>query len=264
MWIMRQRDRRETQCKLGEVTMRQPVIGITIGVGTDDTMYAMRTQYVDATEEFGGIPLLLPCKHRESCASARRYADCVHGVLLGGGPDVDPTYFGEEPLRGHRRIDPARDAFELELARIAFLKGVPVLGICRGIQVMNIADGGDIYQDIYNQTDSRLAHEQDAPRSHPTHSVEVCENTGLAHTTGAAVLHVNSYHHQAVRSLGTSFVLAGIAKDGVTEAIESSRGNYALGVQWHPEHMLGNDACSRAIFSSFIEAAARFGLGRSR
>lgn len=219
---------------------RRPVIGITANVCGED--YAHRQAYFKQVIEAGGQPIMLcPTDDAGQCASM---LDIVDGVVLTGGGDHNPLWMGEEPVRGLGAINPARDRFELLLARLAYNRNIPMLGICRGIQTMAIAFGGHVAQDI----SSRVKHSQDAPKTEPTHSIiiepqrEGGENMygELGNGVCASRLfphYVNSFHHQAVDDTGPLFRVAARSADGIIEAMECVTGHSILGVQWHPEQM---------------------------
>lgn len=225
----------------------EPLIGITPNYSPETGLYTLHGDYADAVRAAGGRPLLL-------FPSAGGVPDFMDGILFSGGGDIDPLLFGEEPLPGSGGISPLRDGFELPLCRSALAQGVPVLGICRGMQVLNVAAGGSVYQDIAAQLGSTLKHSQQAPRPHGTHSVLPTENSLLAALWGKKRVAVNSFHHQAVARLGEGFFAAAHSADGIIEAIERAGGTFALGVQWHPEAMATNEQA--LLFSAFVRAAA--------
>lgn len=229
-----------------------PVIGITCAWDEEAGRYFLGRFYTAAVEAAGGLPLLLPYPLPDS--GMDRLLDLVDGLLLSGGGDVDPVYFGEEPVPGCGKITPERDDFELALTRRALSAGLPVLGICRGAQVLNIAAGGDIYQDIVTQVPGCLKHSQKAPRWCATHGIMVEGGTRLARILGSGSLRVNSFHHQAIRRPAPGFVVSARAKDGIIEAIESIGPAFALGVQWHPEAMWERNKGSLALFTALVEA----------
>lgn len=166
-------------------------------------------------------------------------AEYVRGIVLSGGGDVDPFFYGEEPHPDSRRICPKRDVFEIALSRFALSANIPILGVCRGIQVLNIAAGGDIYQDIYSQLPGNqlIKHCQEAPQWYPTHGINIEAGTMLSSVMGGNKLRVNSYHHQAVRNVAPDFIVSACSEDGIIEAIESTEHHYALGLQCHPESL---------------------------
>lgn len=229
----------------------KPLIGITCSGEPDGSKYYLSSQYVRAVEAAGGLSLLVPWSPGLEAELVGR----LDGLLLSGGGDVDPTFFKEEPLPVTGEISPARDACELELARLALAAGKPVLGICRGCQVLNIAAGGTICQDLALVWASPLKHRQQAPRWHPSHGLELLNGSRLAALLNGKVARVNSFHHQAVAEVAHGFVVSARAPDGVIEGIEAEKG-YALGVQFHVEDLWEGDARFFNIFKSLVEAAA--------
>ncbi|WP_027718633.1 gamma-glutamyl-gamma-aminobutyrate hydrolase family protein [Desulfovirgula thermocuniculi] len=238
----------------------RPLIGITCAWEEERERFYLSDAYVRAVEAAGGLPVPVPCT---GAAGAAPWLEVLDGLILSGGGDVDPFYFGEEPLLGCGEVDPRRDAFELELVRGALCRRLPLLGICRGLQVVNIAAGGDIYQDIYRQVPGCLKHRQDAPRWAATHGVEIKAGTRLARLLGAGNLRVNSFHHQAVRRVAPGLVVAACAPDGLIEALEGAGPGFVLGVQWHPEAMWEKDRRFLALFAALVEAGRRYRLART-
>lgn len=232
----------------------KPIIGITTSMETDETTYTVNRHNVKAIIRAGGIPVMLPYLLVEE--DVAQIADQLDGLYATGGYDIDPTLFGEEPHPKLGTIIPARDAFEIALMKQLLKMDKPVLGVCRGCQILNIAVGGDMYQDMYAQVDrDLLQHKQQAPTGHASHYVDVVNDSLLYELTGTDKLKVNSRHHQANRNVPGSFQISGTASDGVIEAIESRTHKFALGLQWHPENMMmADDAASRNIFQGFISA----------
>lgn len=212
-------------------------------------------------EAAGGIPVILPVLPSPRIPELGRRLD---GILLAGGVDVDPGLYGEEPLPGLGAVTPERDAFELALVRWAWEEGLPLLGICRGIQVLNVAAGGTLFQDLSSQLSSGLLkHEQKAPRWHETHLVRVAGGSRLARILGREELRVNSFHHQAVREVAPGWRAVAWAPDGVIEGIESSEHPFALGVQWHAEGMWDRHPLHLRLFVALVEAAREKGGART-
>lgn len=232
-----------------------PRIGITCALGGSEQRerFSLPEQYVRTVVSVGGFPVLLPCHEAVDVRSALDFLD---GLLLPGGGDVDPIWFGEEPIVGIGSIDPIADAAEIALCDAFIKAGKPVLGICKGCQVMNIAAGGDIYQDLYRQTQTRLQHRQTAPDWHPTHKVQVAPGSMLERIVGRSDLRVNSFHHQGVRRVADSLAACATAADGLVEAVEGRTAAFALGVQWHPERTFYRQSWDRAIFEAFIAACS--------
>ena len=192
--------------------------------------------------------MLLPATLDEADQAA--YLATVDGILLPGGEDVDPRFQNEDP---HPRLDlvnPLRDAFEIAMVKKAAAMARPVLGICRGIQVLAIALGGRIHQDL--QGIQHIQHSQKAPRWAPSHKVELHQNSRVAAWLDMGSVYTNSFHHQAVRDLPDGFIISGWTSDGVVEAIEHEDA-CLVGVQWHPEEMSHCDASAERLFKKFVQ-----------
>lgn len=210
--------------------------------------------YVDEIVRAGGLPVLVP--NLDDAAPAEEFLERVDGLLLTGGDDVDPALFHEPPHPGIEKVDGRRDRFEIALARAAFDRAIPVFGVCRGIQLLNIAFGGDIYQDLVTQAEAPIGHAQRTIGDGPWHEVKIEPNTRLAAVAGDEPWSVNSYHHQACRRIGKGLVVSAVSADGLVEAIEGEGPGYLLGVQWHPEiSAAAGDDRSRRLFESFVKAA---------
>ncbi|MFZ5631948.1 MAG: gamma-glutamyl-gamma-aminobutyrate hydrolase family protein [Bacillota bacterium] len=236
----------------------KPLIGITCAWDEDKGRVYLGGMYIKAVQAGGGVPLPLAGAADEG--SLDRIAGVIDGLILSGGPDVDPVFFGEEPLPGSQEICPGRDAFEIAMAGRALAANMPVLGICRGMQVLNIAAGGDIYQDIYSQLNNRLIkHFQQAPRWHPTHEIVIRPGTVLASILGPEAVRVNSFHHQAVRKVAPGFMVSAQSADGVIEALESPDFRFALGIQCHPETLWERRPLFLNLFKKLVEAAKKGG-----
>jgi len=225
------------------------IIGVSSNIKED--LLSVPLSNVRAITQFGGVPIVLPNLEMDGI---EEIASTIDGLLLTGGGDIDPTLFGEEPLPGLGNIVPERDRFEVALIHKMLKLNKPILGICRGAQILSIAMGGDMYQDIYSQRDgSLLQHDQQAPNWHGSHFVEVTEGSLLRKIVGVDKFKVNSYHHQALRNMPEGFIVSGVASDGVIESFESTNHTFVMGVQWHPESLISkNDVNSLAIFEAFI------------
>jgi putative glutamine amidotransferase len=232
----------------------RPVIGVTLdsespGGYSKYPWYAMRQNYSAAVAGAGGLPISLP--HLAELAG--EYLDRIDGLVVTGGAfDVDPALYGDASRHGTVTLKEDRTATELALVRGALARNLPVLGICGGQQLLAVALGGTLIQHIPDAVTDALAHEQPNPRHEPGHAVRVVAGTLLHRVVGAAEMHVNSAHHQAVREPGPSAVVDAIAPDGVIEGIEDPRYRFCLGVQWHPEFQIGQG--DRRIFDAFITA----------
>jgi putative glutamine amidotransferase len=239
--------------------MVTPLIGITTSVTVDkvpERAYVNGT-YIRAVQAAGGIPVLLtPHFTPEVQAALWQRLD---GLLLTGGGDLDPARFGEAPHPTVDDVSPARDALEIGLTQRALDDAVPLFAICRGIQVLNVALGGTLVQDIPSEIPGALAHSQKAPRDEPTHPVKVMgEGTRLGRVLGTLEIEVNSMHHQAIKRLGDGLTPVAWAPDGVIEGVEMPGDErFVLGVQWHPEELVGRDAAARNLFGAIVDAARR-------
>ncbi len=232
--------------------MNKPIIGVTSHVELD-YRHSLSNDYVQAVIQAGGIPVIIPIGID---GDVSQLASKIDGLLLTGGGDIDPTLFGEEPHPKLGTISPGRDQLEPAFIKEMLIADKPILAICRGIQILNITLGGDMYQDIYSQHETQLLqHSQKANRSHLAHFVKVKEGSLLASIAGAAEFKVNTDHHQAVRHVPYPLDVSGVASDGIIEAIESTGHSFVLGVQWHPEGLAVNgDEIAKRIFARFVES----------
>src|SRR5690554_4459450 len=233
----------------------RPVIGITCrrvaGAGVDE--YRLAVPYIAAVEKAGGIPLLLPAL----AVRERLPAAVCHGLLFSGGGDPDPRFYGEEELFPLDSVDRRRDAWEIFLVKQARRYAIPVFGICRGLQIINVALGGTLYQDLPAQL--RVSHRQDTPAEKVSHRVWVEEGTLLARIIKRKRIWTNSLHHQAVKEPAPGLIIAARSEDGVVEALETQKGPFLLAVQWHPERL--RSPGTRRLLRTFITyAAARGGF----
>jgi putative glutamine amidotransferase len=211
-----------------------------------------------AIEQAGGIPLILSYLEEEK--AIKKIAQKLDGLYLTGGNDIDPIYFGEEPHPNLGFFHPGRDAFEIKMAQLFLQLNKPILGVCKGSQMLNLAAGGSMYQDTPSQMEGELIqHTQIARHNVPTHEVEIVEGSLLHRIVGEKKIRVNSFHHQSNRDPGEDLMFSGVAQDGVVEAVESKVHPFALGLQWHPETMAvkSHDETSQRIFTEFIEACKR-------
>ncbi|MEW6697020.1 MAG: gamma-glutamyl-gamma-aminobutyrate hydrolase family protein [Bacillota bacterium] len=228
-----------------------PVIGITSSYDRESGRIFLSRYYIQAVEAAGGLPLVLPCILSDSRVD--KILASIDGLLLSGGVDVDPLLFGEEPQRAMGDICPQRDTFELALTRRALAVDMPILAICRGLQVLNIAAGGNILQDIGLAMKDSLKHDQQAPRWYGTHTINILPDTKLAALWGTQLV-VNSFHHQAVNRVAEGFRATAWSADGVMEGMESTVHKFVVGVQSHPECMY-QDPRILKLFHAFVEAA---------
>lgn len=239
----------------------QPLIGVPCR-GDGSTSYKechMNTQnssYVRAIINAGGAPFLIPL---EACDDVLRILfEQADGILLTGGGDIDPRFFGKAPHPSLRDVQPARDELELTLSRWALNEGKPLFGICRGIQVMNVAAGGTLYQDIASQLPGADQHDfpydSDSPRDLLAHQVNVEPDSRLGATLGNGYLPVNSSHHQALKHVPPVYRVVAHSPDGVIEGIEAPHHPFAVGVQWHPEELVAGQDAAQRLFLAFVIA----------
>ncbi|MGH2671057.1 MAG: gamma-glutamyl-gamma-aminobutyrate hydrolase family protein, partial [bacterium] len=231
------------------VTARRPQVADTT---TIDRVARSIRYYVDAVRDAGGDPIVV----RAGDPMPTDY----DGVLLSGGVDVHPRYYGEainEPVRKTLTIDDARDAMELTLARAALEGDLPMLCICRGVQLINVAAGGTLWQDLSLATVDPQKHSQDGRLEtwEIGHDVAVDAGTRLAEVIGEGPIGVNTYHHQAVKDPAPGFRVVARAGDGTVEAIESEQHHCVIGVQWHPERMVSHHPLHRRLFRRLVDAA---------
>jgi putative glutamine amidotransferase len=228
--------------------MREPLptIGVTRCSRLDD--------YLASVERSGARARVL-----EVSESPRAVIDTIDGVLLTGGGDVDPAFYGQERHPSTYDAEPGRDEFEIDLARRALEADLPVLAICRGSQVLNVAAGGTLVQDIPSALKTDLTHVLELPKDGVAHDIHIVSDTRLHAAMGGAVdassaCHVNSRHHQSVGTLGRSLVASATAPDGVIEGIEAPEARFCVGVQWHPENFWRTGEF-RPLFDAFVAAA---------
>src|SRR5579859_222654 len=234
---------------------RPVVIGLTLdseppGGYSKFPWYALRENYCSAVARAGGLPILLP--HEPELAG--HYLTLIDGLIVTGGAfDVDPALFGATSRHATVTTKDRRTAFELAVTRGAVDADKPVLGICGGQQLLNVALGGTLIQHIPDEVPNALAHEQPNPRTEAGHVVNVTDGTLLRRITGLAELPVNSAHHQAVKQLAPGMIVDATAPDGVVEGIEDPRRRFLIGVQWHPEYAISEG--DTKLFAAFIAAS---------
>ncbi|GLC87257.1 gamma-glutamyl-gamma-aminobutyrate hydrolase family protein [Lysinibacillus piscis] len=231
----------------------KPIIGVTMHTG--DKKLEINNTYLQSVELAGGIPLCIPHLDEQDLEAVVSKLD---GLLLIGGHDVNPLLYGQEP---HPKLDTfhtKRDKSDLAILQSVFQREMPILAICRGHQVLNVAFGGTLIQDIPAQWTQPIAHAQASAREEATHSV-VIKGQKLAAIVGETTLRTNSFHHQAIDQLGDGLLVAGVALDGVNEAVEHKEHPFCIGVQWHPEAMAPfGDESSIKLFQAFIQACKKY------
>jgi putative glutamine amidotransferase len=244
----------------------RPLIGITTASITNENGLTYNRAYQpisQAVEHAGGLPVLIPTGIDDE--TLRAIYEHLDAVLLPGGPDIDPSHYGEEP-HPTTKVDSERDAIEVPLVRWAVEDDLPLFGICRGHQVINVALGGSLIQDIPSQIDERVlphATPDDQPRNRPTHDVSIAPESRLSSIMGGTSVAVNSLHHQAVREAAPGMRITAYSPDGLVEATELPGKRFALSVQWHPEDLYENDDTMLRLFEEFVEAARERALRRS-
>ena len=231
--------------------MKKPLIGVTPLLDTELDSLWMLPGYFRLVEQAGGVPVMLPLT-RDGDALARLAAG-LDGLLVTGGPDVNPALYGV-PDSGLCHMCPLRDEVEAALLRLFWQENKPILGICRGCQILNVTMGGTLWQDLPTQHPSDVCHRMERPYDRPTHVVTV--SGPLAAVLGAVEIGVNSCHHQAIRQSAPGLTAMAVAGDGVVEAVFAPEKRFVWGVQWHPEMMPATDAPSCRIATAFVQAAA--------
>lgn len=235
--------------------MKKPVICITPSHNTENDDLSLRPTYARAISAAGGLPIVMTLEAGQE--DINQLVSLCDGFLFSGGPDPHPFLFGEDTQAHCGNVSLIRDRLELMLLKKAMEARKPILGICRGIQLINVALGGDIYQDIPSQTDSSfpIAHKQPFQYSCPSHHVAVAKDTLLAAMAeGQPELEVNSMHHQACRQTAPGLTASGYAPDGLIEALEMPDYPFLMGVQWHPEYLWQKDKAAANLFKQFIAA----------
>ncbi len=239
----------------------QPLIGVTTAVRTIGsggiTHCTAYTPIITALERAGALPVMIPSNVSDS--TLRSIYERLDGVLLPGGGDIDPVYFHEERHPETNEADRFRDNAEVQLVRWAVADDLPLFGICRGHQVINVAMGGTLIQDIPSQVqhETVIPHTlpDDQPRTYRGHSIQLLDaDSRLAQIIGGFQVPVNSIHHQAIKDAAPGFVVTAQSEDGLIEAIEMPDKRFALSVQWHPEDLAGDDPHMQALFDAFVQA----------
>jgi putative glutamine amidotransferase len=244
----------------------RPVVGVATQTleavpGKLPPCWVMGQRYVRVLAGAGALPWLIPLLPGDEDTLHAIYAE-LDAVFLTGGVDIDPSRYGEERSELCDRSDPARDWTEITLIRWALADGKPILGVCRGIQAINVALGGSLYQHVPAQHEGAIKHDYfpttpGQARDYLAHTVQVCPNSRLGSLLGAEAVPVNSMHHQGIKRLAPGLRASAFAPDGLIEGLESASGHYLVGVQWHPEELAEAHPGMRRLFTDFIEAAGQ-------
>lgn len=239
---------------------KKPIIGITLDSAKDSEKYkyasfpwyALRKNYVDCVVQAGGIPIMLI----HDLSTIDEILNLIDGIIIpGGDEDINPRFYNQAITSDKVKTNDERAIFEIELTKKALKKDMPFLGICNGMQLLNIVCGGTLIQHIPDYHKSDINHEQPAPKHVPSHVINIKSGTKLSDiANGAQEVKVNSTHHQAIGQLGTGLIVSAAAPDGIIEAIESINHKYAIGVEWHPEYL--NSDLDLNIFKNLINSAS--------
>lgn len=238
--------------------MRKPVIGITANsLFTDGIERSfVNHSYIHSVLKAGGVPVSLPTL--PDAADLPTQLNQVDGLIFSGGSDINPLLFGEEPDAKIDFILNDRDDYEIRLIQLAHMAGKPIFGICRGIQLINVAFGGTLYQDIGTQSPGcTLKHTQNTRRNFASHTVDIAPGSRLNEAVGAEVLTVNSYHHQAVKDIAPGFRITARSRDNIIEGIEKDGPAYIVGVQWHPELLVDSYPVMLELFKQLVAQAQK-------
>lgn len=246
--------------------MKKPVIGIVLDFVKDSEKYsyaakpwyALRTCYSERVKEAGGVAIMIPYDI-DNIKSVLQHIDGL--IIPGGDEDINPAFYGQEITSDKVKINDIRANFEFALVRQALDINMPMLGICNGMQMINVVQGGTLIQHIPDVVKSDINHEQPKPKDVPTHLVHLVQGTILADLSDDSEVMVNSTHHQAVDKLGKDLLVSAYASDGIIEAIESVKHRFVMGVEWHPEY--ANSRLDQNLFAKLVLIAHEYGLSNS-
>ncbi len=250
-----------TDSRSPEPAQQRPIIGLTtyrkIAQDSGVPIFGLMRSYVQAVAQAGGIPLLIPLGIGDE--DLRTVLQRVDGLVLPGGGDIDPQAYQGQNHENIRGVDKDRDRVEINLAREAVQSEKPFLAICRGHQVLNVALGGTMWEDLATQMPGSIRHDYygDGARTDRPHSVHVREASRLAEIVASAEILVNSLHHQGLRELAPELTASAAAPDGLVEGVEIPGHPFAIGVQWHPENLVGIDPAMHRLFVSLVEASTK-------
>jgi putative glutamine amidotransferase len=243
--------------------LKLPIIGIlanllVIEEGTfagTERIYVSR-DYIHCVQKAGGVPIILPLT--EDLNTLKRQIESIDALIISGGQDVHPQFYQEDVQEGMGPINLERDRYEIEVIRFALNLEMPILGICRGMQILNVACGGTLYQDLKRYFPGpTLNHSQELPKTEASHLIRISPNTLLYDILNTPTVPANSFHHQAIKELAEGFLPNAISEDRVIEGMEKKEGSFALGVQWHPEAMVDSHPHMLNIFKKLIHKAMK-------
>lgn len=234
----------------GEKSMNKPIIGVIPLVDEQRESFWMLPGYMNGIMEAGGLPIILPLT--DDIVQIRQIATLCNAFLLTGGHDVSPSLYGEDALPECETCNPERDAMERFLLNEAIQRDMPVFGICRGIQLINVVLGGTLYQDLPTQYPSPIEHHMTAPYNRAVHKVSVIQDTPLYSILKTPEIGVNSYHHQAIKDLSPRLKPMAVADDGLIEGVYMPDKRFICAVQWHPEFSYQVDTNSKILFKAFV------------
>lgn len=231
----------------------KPIIGVTTKLKKNEKGEYIRLKYsyIDVIKKAGGIPLVIPNKLTED--DKKKYISIIDGLILTGGEDVSPLLYNENPIKEVAEISNIRDESELMLLDEAYLKKIPILGICRGLQLINVYLKGTLYQDIYIEKENVLGHTSFSTIKKGHHNININKDSFIYDVFKKSKIVVNSYHHQAIKELGLDLKITAKSDDDIIEAIEGVKNKNILGFQFHPEEMVDNDDKFLKLFKKFIK-----------
>lgn len=232
----------------------KPLIGV-FGTVDNDGTHMLFKEYIESINAAGGLAVIVA--YTESEESLRQLAKICDGFCFTGGVDIHPGYYGEELLPECGEVHHRRDSLEMRAFPIVLASGKPILGICRGAQLVNVALGGTLYQDIPSQLGESFPHRQTESRYEYSHCARITPDTPLSELVLEEIIKVNSFHHQAIKRLGEGLCVMAVADDGIIEAAYGDGDSYIRLYQWHPERLAYSDECAKRIFSDFISACGR-------
>ncbi len=231
--------------------LKRPVIGVTPSQQNENKEYKLNKAYFDAVIAAGGLPVMLASTVDKYLI--RSYLKNIDGLLLSGGIDINPINYSKDNSEITGDFNSERDIFEIEILKEASENNLPILGICRGCQLINVASGGTLIQDIYEFDSNCCPHKPERIRSYLAHSIKLKDDSILASTSNEKEIMVNSIHHQAVDKIGVDLKATAVSDDGLIESIENDNKKFLVGVQWHPEEIIGISKPALELFREFIK-----------